>query len=1073
MLIGSLVYRDLSTPDYQGTNNVYTLNVKAAEFVNTIWLHISSPSDISLMKQIKINKELYYRIINPDKFNEDIAHELPMSCRVDVGKSISTNATNTVFAARVGTPIRYTLGVSNRELVNEYGRAIAKDQIQDTTFEVEYDCSIPKRLCIHTKYIDLVLNETTECEVFGKLKKKDNFGNILYRTPISTISAKYNSATLGVEVPKIDNDDIPAWGMYENIEDVIAANPNKNTKWILDRHYIIVNKDNVDEILAKFKNYNGLIAFDTETTGLRVNWQSMQGKGDTIVGFSLSYKAGQGYYFPLAHKKFDNLTDDITDFMLTKVKPILEGKRIICHNTSFDWKVAYLYGINVNVVYDTMVAFSCTYRYMYGKTYKTGLKELAKNILGLDMFDLNDFVIGEWGNQVTFADLPYELVRRYATADADMTLSLYDWLEKNQILKKFGAIRVHDLEVQFAKVVGYSEFYGYRIDLKNLPEMIKRTEEALELHHKNMEQMLGHSLNPNSPQQLAAAMYDELKIQPTKKDSRSTDKDTLRELSYITDEDGNTKYPFVTELQAYRSHAGTYKNFIKKKDEFVTEDGYVYPNVYQFGTDTGRVSIKEPNYQSYDGLVKHYVIPRDGYLMFDCDYSQIEYRVLASMAGQTNLCEAMNDPDTDYHTHQASRMFGVPYASVSSGLRKQAKSVNFALPYGMGDRSLGGRIFGKITDENTRKAAALRAKYFEGQEKILHLFEGVRAQGAKTNYTSTWLGRRRYYDRQRFSVADIRRQAGNHVIQGTAADIYKMGVVKVFDMIVKNDWLGKVLINAFVHDELVIEIHNSINPYEFLKYWRDEYQVKLKNFCTLYAGAGFGHNWYEAKSQDLPPQFIQQCIDRADKIQWNGDIAQFIEQCKKEYFNYKVQRVADYITDKNNDNAVIKPIINSLLLEVTSKKLGLSEKELTKKYSAFDDIIKQFVQSYSDRFVSDSKVYKILSPDMLVVAKVPEKVDGVQLPQVSRLQNLLQTCLMTGIVVDTETQIVYVKYVANQEYLNLIKSKLILPTDRPDDSYTLYFVAMEPEKKLIKPLKTEFGISGADCIYLQNLLYKV
>ena len=132
--------------------------------------------------------------------------------------------------------------------------------------------------------------------------------------------------------------------------------------------------------------------------------------------------------------------------MQTKIRPILEGKKIICHNTAFDWKVGYLYGINTNVVFDTLVAFNCTFRYQYGKGYETGLKALAKNILGLDMFDLEDFVIGEWGStEINFSDLPYELVRRYATADADMTLSLHDWLVKNDILNRFNAVRVHDL----------------------------------------------------------------------------------------------------------------------------------------------------------------------------------------------------------------------------------------------------------------------------------------------------------------------------------------------------------------------------------------------------------------------------------------------------------------------------------------------------------------------------------------------------------------------------------------------------------------------------------------------------
>ena len=784
---------------------------------------------------------------------------------------------------------------------------------------------------------------------------------------------------------------------------------------------------------------------------------------DTIVGFSLSSKAGTGYYFPLAHKKFENLTDDITDFMQTRIKPILEGKKIICHNTAFDWKVAYLYGINVNVVFDTMVAFNCTYRYKHGITFETGLKALAKNILGLDMFDLEDFVVGEWGStNINFSDLPYELVRRYATADADMTLSLCDWLVANDVLNQFNAARVHDLEVKFAKVVAYSEYWGYCIDMARLPAMVEKNTAELQEHEQNLYRIVGREFNVNSPKQLKAIMYDELMIEKIGGQD-STKAEILKELGKVKDENGETKYPFVTELLAYRNNEGTNKNFIKKRDEFITPDGFIFPHVFQFGTDTGRVSIKEPNYQSYDKLVKHYIVPREGYVHFDCDYSQIEYRVLASMAKQTNLCDALSDPDMDYHTYQAARMFNVPYASVSSDLRKQSKGINFGLPYGMEDKSLGKRIFGKVTPENTAKAALLRKKYFQGQEKIQQFFEIVRSQGVEKGYTETWLGRRRYYDKQRFDVGSIRRQAGNHAIQGTAADIYKMGVVNVFQMIVRHGWLGKVLINAFVHDEILIEIHKSINPYEFLKYWREEYQVKLKGFCQLYAGAGFGENWYVAKSQDLPPQFIQECIDKVDTMEWDGDIPAFLKRCNEEYFDYKVRRVRDYITDPANDNQVIKPLINSLLLEVTADALGISEKELSQQYKDFSAIIEQFKNKYSAYFDNEHRVYNILPPGSETSSKSAEVV--VELPKVDKTELLKEQCQQMGVAIDVENLTIYLMFVNNAEMMKLIQNEC----NTVGDGYTVKFYAKTGDKMQL--YNTPYSVLGSNAKTLQ-IIYR-
>ena len=1347
MLEGYVKYFDKSNKEYAGTGKTYEFNLSAAEFPNVLWMSLSTTVG-STEELFDVNKLLFTATKENKSMGEDIFYEASGSCRIDVAATIKTNALNMNFAARVGSAVRYALGIPAREVLNDMGDMLAEEKIGvgQYVFRVKYHCSVPTELYAKTEYCEIELHSSNKYEVFPKLQEKNIYGNRVSMTPISNISAKFSKEYLGFDVHKEVEDNVPDFGLRQTIEEVIEANPGKNTSWILDRHYVIVNKDNLDAILQEFLDYDGLIAFDTETTGLNVNFRSANGNGDTIVGLSLSYKAGTGYYFPLAHKKFENLTDDITDFMQTKIKPILEGKKIICHNTAFDWKVAYLYGINTNVVFDTLVAFNCTYRYKYGITYETGLKALARNLLGLDMFDLEDFVIGEWGStDINFSDLPYELVRRYATADADMTLSLYEWLVKNDTLNQFNATRVHDLEVQFAKIVAYSEYWGYCVDMKRLPTMIEKNTEELNEHMQNLYKIAGHEFNVNSPAQLKKIMYEELGIEKIGGQD-STKAEILKELSKIKDENGDAKYPFVVELLAYRNNEGTNKNFIKKRNEVITPDGFIFPHVFQFGTDTGRVSIKEPNYQSYDKLVKHYIVPREGFVHFDCDYSQIEYRVLASMAGQQNLCDALADPDMDYHTYQAARMFNVPYASVTSALRKQSKGINFGLPYGMEDKSLGKRIFGQVTPENTAKAAQLRKKYFQGQEKIQQFFEVVRAQGVAQGYTETWLGRRRYYDKQRFDIGSIRRQAGNHVIQGcvngdtliqtkdygivkikdvagqslavwngetwthgdimysgkkkkciitfnggqqficspihkflvinenhdgqwveckdltkglnirvnaryvnsetsinkkydvgsafgttdsilvgkelgkfvtkgvlndtgyhgalcsdyqkyiiegvyrdmfmdaavvrgfisglflsyfkrnnfataclkfrnnkwyrtlcrnvqkallmhgikstvsnttitvdgvdaerlvqliklpacslvdnvsclavdsveitdnyidmydvcntdngfymadgvithnTAADIYKMGVVSIFDMICRNGWLGKVLINAFVHDEILVEIHKSINPYEFLKYWREEYQVKLKGFCKLYAGAGFGENWYVAKSQDLPPAFIQECIDKADTMEWDGDIDKFLKQCNEEYFDYKVRRVRDYITDKANENQVIKPLINALLLEVTADALNISEKELTKTYKTIDEIIDQFKSCYSKYFYNDMQVYKVLSPSD---AKIEESKDvEINIPKVDRKKIMIEQCIQFGMAVDVENMIIYLMFLNDPK----VTSYIMQQCNNEEDGYKLKFVVKDKDGKH-GLMNTKYYIKGSNAKNLQ-IMYK-
>lgn len=1058
MLLGSLIYND-------SVNGAVKFNVTALPLANSILLNVSqSSTDVS--EFYKANNVFHRSEERPEYEDCGVG-----SVRVDIAKSIKTNAVNLEFASRLGTTIKYALSMpTNNSIVKIekplYQQFIADYKIGTASFYVTHHNGIVDGVKIKTDYLELSLETGDSDFIFSPLKAKDKYGNKLYSTPISIIAVKLTKENLGFIPPKKKSTaDIPTFGMYQTIEEVIAAHPDKNTDWILDRKYQIANKDNFESIVKEFQDWDGMIAFDTETTGLNITFKSAQGEGDTLTGVVLSKEKGTGVYFPLGHTQFENLCNgDIDYFMQTYMKPILENKQIICHNTAFDWKVAYLYGINTNVVFDTMIAFLCTYRYVYGKKYEAGLKALAKNILGLDMFELEDFTIGDWGDGVNFSMLPYELVRRYAPADGDMTFSLYDWIKDNQLLEQYNAVRVHDLEVEFAKAVAYSEYWGYTVDMANLPKMIEDTLAAKEKHMNNMFKLAGHDFNPNSPQQLKKIMYEELGIEKIGGQD-STKAEILKELSKMEDVNGNKLYPFVSELLSYRSHEGTVKNFINHKDDFLTQDGFIFPHIFAFGTDTGRVSIKEPNYQSYDKLVKHYIVPRDGFYMFDCDFSQIEYRVLASMAGQENLCKALEDPDMDYHTYQASRMFNVPYASVTSDLRKQSKGINFGLPYGMEDRSLGKRIFGQATPENTAKAADLRKKYFQGQEKILNFFEVVRSQGVSRNYTETWLGRRRYYNKNQFSVSSIRRQAGNQVIQGSAADIFKMAVVSLFNRICKEGWLGKVLFNAFIHDEMLCEVHSSISPYKFLKAWREEYQVKIKGFCPLYAGCGFGKNWYEAKSQDLPPQFIQECIDRADEP-WNENTSEFLKKCNDNFFDYKVRRVKDFITDKNNDGQVIKPLVNALLLETMQDKTGVKEKEIIAKYPKLSDRIVR----YKEIFNIQDESYNILPPEDASSSASQTKVvdSSVVIPEMTSIDLIVNSVKNYGVGVDINDMKLYLRFEpSKQSLMNFIRG---ICSDTNNGGYRLMFVVFDKSYKI---MSTPYYITCMDAMQLQQLYAKL
>lgn len=693
--------------------------------------------------------------------------------RLDVKKAnkYKSNIINKDMCLKVSSLLRYVQSYKTDSTVIP-GTTIRRTEIEGIGF-IENNLGLMHRINISNKYCTIIAetvddSQIVEDNMFSELKAKDKYGNYMSSTPVVNVAFMLCEDYLGFEyVPVAKKEAVNLMGVYETIEEVIENNPDKNTDWILNRKYEIVTDDNLEEVIQEFRDWDGYIAFDTETTGLNINFKSRTNEADQLVGVVLSKQEGTGYYFPLQHKLFKNLCNgDHFYFMEKYMRDILEKKKIICHNTQYDWKVAYIYDINVNVVYDTMIAFQVTKKYEE-PTFEVGLKALAKNILNLDMFDLSDFVIsGSFkDSNIGFWDLPFELVRRYAPADADMTLSLFNFIESEKIIHKYGARRVFEMEITFAKAASYSEFYGYHIDRTRTPQLMEEIVGNMEKYTQEMYAIAKKEFNPNSSQQLVTIMYDELGIELIE-GTRSTSKDKLKALAKMENADGTPKYPFVVALRNYRTNEGIYKNFLKRLDEFATPDGFVFPGVQSLGTTTGRCAVKNPNYQSYNDAVKKFVTPREGFIMFDSDFSQIEYRVLASMAGQTNLMKEFDDPDLDYHQYQASRMFNVPYALVSGALRQQSKGVNFGLPYGMGDGSLGKAIFGEQTKENTIKAGQLRRKFFQGQEKIENFFEVVRSGGVRDGYTSTLFGRRRYYQRGIFSVSAIRRQAGNHVIQG-------------------------------------------------------------------------------------------------------------------------------------------------------------------------------------------------------------------------------------------------------------------------------------------------------------------
>lgn len=333
------------------------------------------------------------------------------------------------------------------------------------------------------------------------------------------------------------------------------------------------------------------------------------------------------------------------------------------------------------------------------------------------------------------------------------------------------------------------------------------------------------------------------------------------------------------------------------------------------------------NSQQYPKDITGIVIPREHFTMIDADYSQIEYRVLVALSGEKFLADLFEDPDNDYHVLMASLMYGVPYASVDPKMRGDAKSFNFGIPYGMGLGSLAILLTG-VNNPITRKEAAEKYElYFKDQPNTRKFFDQVKEMAQVNKYTKTFWNRYRYYSwddpnpsRANAKKAMALRQAGNAVIQGTAADIFKIAVARNFMYIRQNKLLGLLLIINMVHDEQLFEVNcEKLNIQRVLRDLGVNMQFKVDGFPPLFIGAGIGSSWAKSKGKmaEIHPHLLDELSIEAANMPIFADkpmdVKDVIKYFDERVFEFRKQKVMKYITNPENYGKDLHPAIGNLL----------------------------------------------------------------------------------------------------------------------------------------------------------------
>jgi len=556
----------------------------------------------------------------------------------------------------------------------------------------------------------------------------------------------------------------------------------------------ILDKNSFNDWLAKLEKAD-LIALDTETTSL----DSMQAE---LVGLSFAVEASEAIYIPVGHNYPGMPVQLDQKYVLEALQPLLEGDspKKVGQHIKYDMNVLSQYGLAVKgVTFDTMLE-----SYVFNSTgSRHDMDSLALKYLGHHTTHYED-IAGKGAKQIPFSQVSIEDAGHYAAEDADITLRLHKHLWPKLQAEPALAKVLSEIEIPLVPVLARMEQTGVLIDgqllLEQGSELAKR---MLELEGQSHE-AAGQPFNLGSPKQLQEILFEKLElpvIRKTPKGQPSTAEDVLRELA--------DKYELPKLILEHRSISKLKSTYTDKLPEQINQrTGRVHTSYHQAVAATGRLSSSNPNLQNIPirtpqgrKIRKAFIAP-PGDLILAADYSQIELRIMAHLSGDEGLLKAFHE-GVDIHRATAGEVFGEDYKKVTDEQRRAAKAINFGLMYGMSAFGLGRQL-----DISRPEAQIYMDTYFARYPGVQKFMEKTREQARDQGYVETLFGRRLYLPEIKASNM-MRRQGAeraaiNAPMQGTAADIIKIAMVKV------DHWLqthrpGARLIMQ-VHDELVLEV---------------------------------------------------------------------------------------------------------------------------------------------------------------------------------------------------------------------------------------------------------------------------
>jgi DNA polymerase-1 len=555
------------------------------------------------------------------------------------------------------------------------------------------------------------------------------------------------------------------------------------------KSYKTISEANQLNELIKILNEKSVIAVDTETSSL--NPQEAE-----LVGVSLCYEANEAYYIPVGHKESTELKKDL---VLKKLKLILEDPSIkkVGQNIKYDFIIFKKHGIELGPVDDTMLL---SYTLDAGNN-RHNMDTLSELHLGHKTISYKDLV-GTGKKQLNFSDIDLKSATEYAAEDADVTLRLYEILSERVSVEKLEKI-YEVFEKPMIKILSKLETNGIKVDDTYLKKLSKKFEERLIKIEKDIYKISGKKFNIGSPKQLGEIIYNDLKIAKLKK----TKKGSLATSAKILEDLASTGHKFpnlVLEWRQVSKLKSTYTDALQ--DHISKKTKRVHTSFLLAATNTGRLASSDPNLQNIpiktlDGkeIRKAFVADKNN-LLISADYNQIEMRILADMADVRELKKAFKN-NLDIHSLTASQVFNVPITKVTDDFRRKAKAINFGIIYGITQYGLAKQI--SVSNE---EALSFINSYFKKFPEIKDYMNTTIKTCRKHGFVTNIFGRRihlRGINDKNFSVRAFQERAAiNAPIQGSAADIIRLAMIKI-DKIFEEKKKAKMLLQ--IHDELIFE----------------------------------------------------------------------------------------------------------------------------------------------------------------------------------------------------------------------------------------------------------------------------